>query len=270
MDLKEHDLHNAVSAIREADIVFILAGAGLSAEVGIPTYWSAEDNLYGGEKTEYGYTPLQHSDASMWMEDTYAQIAYFESKRKQFDAINFPSTIYGILLQKMKNRQYYCVTSNVDSGFHQTGFDESRLYEVHGSYRVSQCVMDATHGLFPVSSSNETHICSVCDMPTRPNALFFNDHDFNPERMLKQQNQFNEFVDRIENSTNKTVILELGVGDTIPRVRQIGNRLYRDLQADYIHVNIETEPEFLFGQACNFPNKEKWLQMKASDFIHAL
>lgn len=260
-------LQQAVELIRQADTVFILAGAGLSAEVGIPTYWS-EDGAYGDSTSRHGYTALQHSNATLWMQDTASQIAYFEDKRQELASIDFASSIYGTLLLAVQGKEYFCVTSNVDSGFYWAGFDSERLWEVHGSHRHCQCVMDPAHGIFPAPEEG-TLVCPKCAMPTRPNVLFFHDNAFNPEILYEQQDRFNSFTDAVS-SSDKTVILELGVGSTVPRVRQIGNRLYRDLQADYVHVNLEAQPEFLFGEACAFANKEQWIQMSAGQFITAL
>ena len=273
MTLIDSKMANTLDIIRQADTLFILAGAGLSTEVGIPTYWTSDEGVYGGGETEHGYTPLQHADASLWMQDTGAQIEYFAEKRKQFASVDFPASIYGTLLEKVQGRNYFCVTSNVDSGFFRAGFDEKRLYEVHGSHRSCQCVMDAAHGVFP-SAVEVTLTCPVCGMPTRPNVLFFNDTEFNPEILYGQQALFNQFLDASEqdgSEQGRVAILELGVGNTVPRIRQVGNRLYRDyMTADYIHVNLEPEPEFLFGGSCSFENKEQWLQMRAADFIQAL
>jgi NAD-dependent SIR2 family protein deacetylase len=266
-------LKEATNIVREADTLFILAGAGLSTEVGVSTYWTGESGVYGGGKSKQGYTPLEHADASLWLQDTAAQIEYFAEKREQFASIDFPASIYGTLFGKVSGKNYFCVTSNVDSGFYRAGFDEKRLYEVHGSHRACQCVMDAGHGVFPASDEG-TRTCVVCNMPTRPNVLFFNDNEFNPEILYGQQTRFNAFLDASDEDASargRIAILELGVGSTVPRVRQLGNRLYRDYGgADYIHVNLEPEPEFLFGQACSFENREQWLQMRASEFIEAL
>lgn len=270
----DFELQKAADIVKAADTLFILAGAGLSAEVGIPTYWS-ENGSYGEMKSKQGYTALQHSDASLWMKDTVSQIEYFQEKQAVLAATNFEGSVYATLLDAVAEKDYFCVTSNVDSAFHRVGFGEEKIFEVHGSYRQCQCIMDPGHGLFP-SMSGGSATCSVCSMPTRPNALFFNDNAFNPLSLYDQQYRFNRFVDEVEEKLAKdrghrVAMLELGVGSTVPRVRQIGNRLYRDLaSADYLHVNVEPQPEFLFGEACSFENKEKWLQMTAKDLIHAL
>lgn len=264
-------LNLVTDIVKQADTVFILAGAGLSADVGIPTYWS-ENGSYGEATSQHGYTALQHADASLWWHDTTSQIEYYAEKRANLASIDFADSIYGCLLEALANKDYFCVTSNIDSGFYRAGFDEEKLFEVHGSYRNSQCVMDPIHGIFP-AVDGETLGCPVCSMPTRPNALFFNDESFNPEIMHKQQDRFNQFIEKVEKvaSKSKVAVLEFGVGTTVPRIRQMGNRLYRDLEtADYLHVNIEPKPEFLFGEACSFPNKEQWVQMSATDFIQGL
>jgi NAD-dependent SIR2 family protein deacetylase len=268
MTLLNSQLETAAELIREAYTVFLLAGAGLSAEVGIPTYWS-ENGSYGDETSKHGYTALQHANATLWMQDTGAQIAYFDDKRKELAALNFASSIYGVLLKVVQGKEYFCVTSNTDSGLYRAGFAPERLFEVHGSYRYSQCIMDPEHCVF-TAANDGTIVCPVCSMPTRPNVLFFYDNAFNPKILHQQQDTFNAFTEKVS-SKDKVAILELGVGGTVPRIRQLGNRLYRDIRtADYVHVNLESEPEFLFGQACSFENKERWLQMSAAEFINTL
>ena len=257
----------AIETVRQADTLFVLAGAGLSTAVGVATYWS-EEGSYGDETTKYGHTALEHADASLWRQDVASQIAYFTDKREQFAAIDFPASIYGTLLGKVEGKDYFCVTSNVDSGFYRAGFDGARLFEVHGSYRVCQCIKDGLHGIFPASVAG-TLACPVCGSPTRPNALFFNDFEFNPKILYAQQYRFNEFWDEVPEQS-RVVILELGVGVTVPKVRQVGNNLYRDFMTDYIHVNLEPEPEFLFGQFCPFENRESWVQAGVTEFIEAL
>lgn len=260
-------LQEAIRKLQEAETVFLLAGAGLSAEMGIQTYWEGSDSSYGSQETVHGYTALQHSDANLWMSDTASQIEYFSEKYKTFAAVDITKGVYRELLDILVNKDYFCLTSNVDSAFYYHGFDSNKMYEVHGSYRKSQCLIDPLHGVYD-TAENGIGLCPICTMPTRPNALFFNDYAFNPEISFHQQEAFNRFLETEESKNSKTVILELGVGSTIPRLRQTGNRLYRDLKtADYIHVNIEEKPEFLFGESCDSTGEEIWVQSGAAKFL---
>lgn len=44
----------AVQAVREAENVVVFAGAGMSAGLGVPTYWAGKNALYGGTVDKYG------------------------------------------------------------------------------------------------------------------------------------------------------------------------------------------------------------------------
>ena len=261
---------DAVALVRDADTVVILAGSGLSEEVGIHPYWSQEGE-YGSRKSAEGYTALQHSNATLWLQDPEAQMSHANRLRREFNAIDFPQTAYGDLLGAVAGKDYFCLTSNVDGGFVKAGFAADRIYEVEGSYEYWQCIMDPYHGLFNEGDGNGGPVqCPVCDMPARPNTMLFYDNAFNSTMVDAQRARFDEFMSGVEQRKGGVVVLELGVGDTMPRLRQLGNRLHRDFRgSSFVHVNVEPEPEFLFGTSLPEGN-ELWVQMKAGEFIGTL
>ena len=83
------------------------------------------------------------------------------------------------------------ITSNVDSQFLKAGFDDQKLYEVHGAKRLWQCVEPACNkNHFPWDMNIEDlpkidtetlyatppfPKCKHCQKMARPNVSFFGD-----------------------------------------------------------------------------------------------
>jgi NAD-dependent SIR2 family protein deacetylase len=251
--------------IDEADNVIVLAGAGLSADLGIPTYWTGDDAQYGSTTSVYGHTALEHSKAQLWMEEPESQVAYFMDKFAKMESVDFAGSSYELLKQKLATKNSFFITSNVDSAFLNIGFDENRILEYHGSYRNSQCVLDPNHGIFP-TTVGVSPSCPKCGLFGRPNTLFFNDFWFNPSILDAQYGKLADYLEAIP-AKSKTLLLELGVGITVPRIRQISNRLYKELAAPLVHVNLEPEPEFLFSGMVTVKAPEIWLQQSTKEAL---
>lgn len=255
--------------IKNADTVVVLAGAGLTAELGLPVYWTGDNANYGETASEFGYTALQHAHAQTWFDDPESQVAYFKKRFQQTSALNFSGSVYETLREVVKGKETFFVTSNVDSAFLNAGFDSDQILEVHGAYRNSQCLIDPNHKIFDTPLGKDP-FCVTCGMIARPNVVFFEDFWFNPAGLHEQEDRYHFFVDEAERlkKKKKVVVLELGVGTTVPRVRQMGNRLYRDFNiAPYIHVNKEPRPDFLFGDVSSMKASEIWVEGSAGETL---
>jgi NAD-dependent SIR2 family protein deacetylase len=261
------NLEQVKAVVNEADTVYILAGAGLSAEIGIPVYWTGDHARYGETKSEEGYTALEHAHGPLWSYDPDSQVEYFKKLYASIKSISLDNSVYSKLLKLMEGKKYFVITSNVDSAFINAGFDKKSVFEVHGSYAMSQCLIDPLHGIFPTKVGEET-FCVRCGMIARPNVMYFDDLWFNPDRAQRQNTASGDFFEYVAAKSKKPVILELGVGTTVPRIRQMANRMFRDLKkAPYIHVNLEPEPEFLFSGMVTVPAPEVWIQNNAESVI---
>ena len=51
-----------------------------------------------------------------------------------------PHEGYYKLLNLLKDKEHFIVTSNIDDHFLKTGFDENRIFECHGSINYMQCL----------------------------------------------------------------------------------------------------------------------------------
>lgn len=261
---------NISNLIKNSDTVIVLAGAGLTAELGLPVYWTGDESKYGSDVSEFGRTALEHSHAQLWFDDPESQVAYFKKSFQRADSLKFEGSVYEVLKKILEGKKTFFVTSNTDSAFLNSGFDSESILEVHGAYRNSQCLIDPGHKIFP-TLLNEDPFCATCGMIARPNVMFFEDYWFNPSIFHEQENRYHRFVDSVTRVKKKShiTILELGVGTTVPRIRQMGNRLYRDFStAPFIHVNTAPRPDFLFGDVSDMKAPEIWVEASAGETLN--
>ncbi len=125
-------------ALDEADAVVIGAGAGLSTSAGyiyagerFERYFSDFTEKYGfRDMYSGGFHVLQSSPEEMW--------AYWS----RYIWINryapIPNDTYDLLLNLVKDKDYFVITTNVDHCFQRSGFDRKRLFYTQGDYGLLQ------------------------------------------------------------------------------------------------------------------------------------
>lgn len=125
-------------AIEETDKIVIGAGAGLSAASGFD---------YGGERFRKYFSDFE---AKYNIHDMYSggfyPFATFEeywawwSRHILVNRYDCPvGRVYEDLLALVKNKDYFVITTNVDSQFLRAGFDKKRLFCTQGDYGLWQC-----------------------------------------------------------------------------------------------------------------------------------
>lgn len=257
---------NVKRILQDSKNAFIYAGAGMSADLGIKTYWSGDDSLYGSAISKYGFTTLEHANASMWREHYEEQKKYTidrleENSRKLSESSDNAYTRLLKFLQE-NGKKYSVATSNTDNAFIHYGYSAQDLYEVHGNQRWLQC-NEHRHGVFEL---NADFTCLACSRPARSNIFMFDDYGFQIDRETKQIysyfDQNYEMEDRID-AGPPGMILEIGVGNTVSKIRNMARKQHKELGIPYIHVN-STEPNELEKELQN-PN-EIWLTMTAKEF----
>ena len=125
--------------LRTADAVVIGAGAGLSTSAGL-TYSGERFGKYFfdfakrfGIRDIYsgGFYPFP-DDETRWA--WWARHIYFNRY------IDPPEPVYSKLLELMKDKDYFVITTNVDHQFQRAGFDKKRLFYTQGDYGLFQSV----------------------------------------------------------------------------------------------------------------------------------
>ena len=52
---------------------------------------------------------------------------------------NAPKSVHEVLLELVRDKDYYVITTNVDHCFQKAGFDKKRLFYTQGDYGLFQC-----------------------------------------------------------------------------------------------------------------------------------
>lgn len=155
-------------AISSTDRVFVLTGAGISAESGLPTF-RASDGLWAGHRVEDVCTPeaLADNPALVWE---------FYSQRRAQGATAQPNPAH-IALAELEARigdRFFLCTQNVDDLHERAG--SRRLLHMHGELAKSRCEDDC--GRPPIAdttvyrSLDEVPRCA-CGARLRPHIVFF-------------------------------------------------------------------------------------------------
>lgn len=230
----------------EADAILIGGGAGLSASAGF-TYDKERFDKYFfdfGEKYGYdniyemGFYPFETPEQSwgFWCRNIYVN-----------RYMPIPNSLYADLLDLVKEKNYFVITTNVDHCFQKAGFDKERLFYTQGDYGLFQCdepccqktwdnkeliikmlesegITIAEDGdlIFPKDgtlkmtvSSELIPTCPYCGGPVKHNLR--SDETFvEDEGWHKAAKAYQEFV--LQNKDKKLVLLELGVGFNTPGI----------------------------------------------------
>jgi NAD-dependent deacetylase len=150
------------------DRIFVLTGAGISAESGLPTF-RAEDGLWAGHSVEEVCTP----DA--WQRDP-AKVWKFYSERRAAGLKAKPNPAHCALADleaKIGDRFFLC-TQNVDDLHERAG--SKRLLHMHGELSKARCEREC--GRPPVEDHSiykdleEVGHCA-CGGRLRPHIVFF-------------------------------------------------------------------------------------------------
>ena len=126
------------NAIESADAVVIGAGAGLSAAAGYTYADERFERLFGDFAAKYGFSDMYAG--GFYPYKTFEEHWAFWSRYivcNRFDPI--PKPVYEELLELVRGRDYFVLTTNVDHCFQRAGFDKHRLFYTQGDYGLFQC-----------------------------------------------------------------------------------------------------------------------------------
>jgi NAD-dependent protein deacetylase/lipoamidase len=163
------------------DRVFVLTGAGISAESGLPTF-RASDGLWAGHRVEDVCTPeaLRSSPGLVWE---------FYSKRREDGAKAQPNPAHMALaeLESKLGDCFFLCTQNVDDLHERAG--SHRLVHMHGELAKSRCEDEC--GRPPIEdrsvyrSLDEVPRCA-CGARLRPHIVFFGEIPLEMDRIQRE------------------------------------------------------------------------------------
>ena len=171
-------------SISPTDRVFVLTGAGISAESGLPTF-RASDGLWAGHRIEDVCTPeaLDRNPELVWQ---------FYSERRAQGATAAPNPAHTALAEleaKLGDRFFLC-TQNVDDLHERAG--SVRLVHMHGELAKSRCEDECGH--LPIEDRNVYRSLSevghcACGARLRPHIVFFGEIPLEMDRIQREINK---------------------------------------------------------------------------------
>ncbi len=133
---------NNVSRLREAldkaDAIVVGAGAGLSTSAGF-TYSGERFRRYFADfEKKYGFHDMYSGGFCLYdtLEEHWAYLSRFITINRYMDA---PKPVYGQVLDLVREKDYFVITTNVDHCFQKAGVDKKRLFYTQGDYGLFQC-----------------------------------------------------------------------------------------------------------------------------------
>ena len=220
-------LDKAKKAIDNADYILIGAGAGLSTAAGIEYFGKRFTENFKEFIDKYSMTDM-YSSGFYPFKTSEEKWAYW-AKHIDLNRYRVGETdIYKKLLELVKDKDYFVITTNVEHQFWINGFEDERIFETQGDYGLFQC-SEACHnktydnGELIKEMVEKTHDCKIpsdlvpkcpvcgAEMETnlRKDNLFVQD-----EKWYEANKRYMQFLDKIKNK--ETVFLELGVGFNTP------------------------------------------------------
>lgn len=121
-----------------ADAVVIGAGAGLSTSAGFPYGGERFRRYFSDFEAKYGYHDMY--SGGFYPYATPEERWAFWSRTIYINRYQDPpKPIYQDLLQLVRGKDYFALTTNVDHCFQKVGFDKQRLFYTQGDYGPWQC-----------------------------------------------------------------------------------------------------------------------------------
>jgi len=233
------------SLLDECDCIAVGAGAGLSSSAGLSYSGIRFYQYFGDLAAKYGFRDMYSggfidyqtpNDAwSFWSRNIW--INRHEKA---------PKRTYDQLLELIKDKDYFVLTTNVDHQFQLAGFDKQRLFYTQGDYGLLQCSQPCHHEtydncdlvkqmlsrqgfsfsqtgkLLPPASGRLKPIpnellptCPRCGRPLKMN-LRADDTFVEDKGWYAAYDRYQHFIHR--NIDRKILFLELGVGMNTPSI----------------------------------------------------
>lgn len=239
----------AKQVIQNADYILIGAGAGLSTAAGLEYSGESFEKNYKEFIEKYNFQDLY--SATFYPFRTMEEKWAFWAKLIKLNRFNNPLKLYQKLLELVKDKEHFVITTNADGQFEIAGFEKDKIFAVQGDYSLIQCENGCHNKLYNNKEMVEDWLeltedceipedlvpkCPVCgkdmEMNLRKDGNFIQD-----ENWYKQSQNYEDFLDRTKNKN--VVLLEIGVGFNTPGIirfpfEQMANN---DLKTTLIRIN---------------------------------
>lgn len=236
--------------IERADAVVIGAGSGLSTAAGLTYSEKRFTDNFAPFIKKYGMKDMY--SAGFYPFDSQEEKWAYWSRHIYLNRYDIPTLkVYQNLLEMVKNKAYFVLTTNVDHQFQNAGFPEEKVFATQGDYGLFQCARACHNKLYDneslvramVAEQTECRIpaalipkCPVCggdmEVNLRCDSYFVED-----EAWHRAAKRYNDFLNK--HRKDKVVFVELGVGMNTPGIIKypFWKMTYEWQEAVYICIN---------------------------------
>ena len=142
---READITRLKKEIETADAIIIGAGAGLSTSAGFTYSGERFKKYFSDFAARFGIEDM-YSGGFYPFPDAETRWAWWARHIYYNRYIDSPKPVYRDLLDLVKGKDYFVITTNVDHQFQRAGIDKTRLFYTQGDYGLFQTV-DGKNGM---------------------------------------------------------------------------------------------------------------------------
>ncbi|MCM3186850.1 SIR2 family NAD-dependent protein deacylase [Priestia megaterium] len=219
----------AKKALRDADYVLIGGGSGLSTAAGIEYSGKRFFDNFKPFIQKYGFTDMFSS--GFYPFKTQEEKWAYWAKHIYLNRYETTATkLYKDIFTLIKEKNFFVISTNVESQFEKSGFPSDRVFEIQGNYGYLQCARACHNKLYDnkaIVKKMVEHtvdckiptplvpICPVCGGEMEVNVRV-NQHFVQDQRWYNLSQSYQEFIEKSQG--HKVVYLELGVGFNTPGI----------------------------------------------------
>ncbi len=244
-------LNNLKSILDSADAIVIGTGAGLSASAGFNYSGERFMRYFSDFYKKYGFSDMYSGGFY-----PYASLEEYWAWWSKHILINrYDVTVgkpYSALLELVRDKNYFVLTTNVDHQFQLAGFDKKRLFYTQGDYGLWQCSKACHNKTYDnektvrLMAAEQENLripslliprCPVCGAPMTMN-LRCDDSFVQDEGWYSAANRYSEFISR--HKDGRIVFLELGVGANTPGIIKypFWRMTEKNSKSEYVCINL--------------------------------
>ena len=213
--------------LQDCDAVVIGAGSGLSTAAGFTYTGERFEQHFSDFAQKYGIRDMYSGGFYPFAtpEEHWAYWSRYIYINRYQDA---PKPVYEDLLNLVRDKDYFVITTNVDHCFQKAGFDKKRLFYTQGDYGLFQCSEPCCQETFDNEAviremvkrqkdmkipSELLPVCPHCGKPMTMN-LRSDDTFVEDEGWHRAAERYEDFLRT--RTGGKILFLELGVGYNTP------------------------------------------------------
>ena len=207
------ELNAFAKYVREANDVFVITGAGISADSGLPTYRGI-GGLYNDQDTEDGMPIEEALSATVFRSRPEITWKYLRQIEKGARGATFNRAHEILANWESQLSRMWVLTQNID-GFHSSAGSQN-VIEIHGNMHRLRCTttscryIELVEDYSVLSDAELIPVCPDCGAMARPDVILFEEQL--PERAL--QTLMREAMEPFD------LVISIGTSNYFPYITQ--------------------------------------------------